>query len=297
MAAFPRTLPPASVTYPQNIGSLISVGQTGALQTRSQNAQGLAWEETWSVLKAGNEDVQELMITIQNLYNTGGTTELTHYLLPGSGLPMNGVAANCKPVVKGASQSGTTLNTDAWPNSEGVLKAGDAFTIDGLDVLFRATADVTSHASGDTTAISITPPIVAGSSPADNAAIRVAQFLLQANPIATVDDSTIITVANDTSIPTAVGHTVVLSGSAAVGGISADRLNTTMEVLTKPDANTFTADIGGADATSTVSAGGGSSVVVTLRASITAVILDYDGAAAGPDEYIGGLKVTFQEAV
>tara|TARA_R110000744_G_scaffold276288_1_gene389011 strand:- start:129 stop:1022 length:894 start_codon:yes stop_codon:yes gene_type:complete len=296
MAAFPRTVKPASVTYPQNIGSLISVGQSGGLQTRSQVAQGLIWQETWPALPAGNEDVQELLVTIQNLYNTGATCTLTQYLLPGSGLPINGSPANCKPVVDGASQSGTTLNTDAWPNSEGVLKAGDAFTIDGIDVLFRATADVTSHASGGTTAISIMPPIVAGSSPADGAAIRVAQFLLQANPIATVDDSTIITVANNASIPTAVGHTVVLSGSAAVGGISADRLNTTMEVITKPDANTFTADIGGADATSTVSAGGGSSVVVTLRASVTAVILDYDGAVAGPSEYIGGLSVTFQEA-
>jgi hypothetical protein len=295
MAAFPRTVPPASVTYPQNIGSLISVGQSGGVQTRSLNAQGLIWQETWSVLKAGNVDVQELLVTIQNLYNTGGTTELTHYLLPGSGLPMNGSPANCKPVVKDAGQSGTTLNTEAWPNSVAVLKAGDAFTIDGIDVLFRATADVTSDGSG-IAAISIMPPIISGSSPADEAAIRTAQFLLQANPIATVDGSTIITVANNASIPTAVGHTVVLSGSAAVGGISADRLNTTMEVITKPDANTFTADIGGADATSTVSAGGGSSVVTTLRASITAVILDYDGAGAGPDEYIGGLSVTFQEA-
>ena len=198
-------------------------------------------------------------------------------------------------MVRGGSQSGTTLNTDAWPNSVTVLKAGDAFTIDGIDVLFRATADVTSDGSG-IAAISIMPPIISGSSPADDAAIRVAQFALQANPIATVENSTIITVANNASIPTAVGHTVVLSGSAAVGGISADRLNTTMEVITKPDANTFTADIGGADATSTVSAGGGSSVVVTLRASITAVILDYDGAVAGPSEYIGGLSVTFQEA-
>ena len=85
MAAFPRTVPPASITYPKAIGSLISVGQSGAVQTRSEAAQGLTWTETWSALPAGNEDVQELLTTLQNLYNTGATCTLTHYLLPGSG--------------------------------------------------------------------------------------------------------------------------------------------------------------------------------------------------------------------
>jgi len=31
-------------------------------------------------------------------------------------------------------------------------------------------------------------------------------------------------------------------------------------------------------------------------ATLTAVILDYSGATAGPDEFIGGLQVTFREA-
>jgi hypothetical protein len=205
MAAFPRTVKPATVTYPQNIGSLISIGQSGAVQTRSQNAQGLIWQETWPALPAGNEDVQELLVTIQNLYNTGATCTLTHYLLPGSGLAKGG-AGGGTPVVNAAGQSGTTLNTDGWTNNTGVLKAGDCFTIAGLSVLFRTTADVTSHASGGTTAITITPPIVAGSSPADEAAL-------------TIDSAT-----------------------------------------------------------------------------ITAIVLDYSGASAGPAEYIGGLTVTFQEA-
>ena len=31
-------------------------------------------------------------------------------------------------------------------------------------------------------------------------------------------------------------------------------------------------------------------------ASLTAVIVDYSGAQAGPDQFIGGLTVTFREA-
>jgi hypothetical protein len=205
MAAFPRTVPPASVTYPHVIGSLISVGQSGALQTRSEAAQGRIWTETWAALPAGNEDVQELLTTIENLFNTGDTCTLTHYLLPGSGKAAHG-AGGGTPLVKAAGQSGTTLDTDGWTNSTGVLKAGDCFTIAGLTVLFRATADVTSHASGGTTEIPILPPIVAGSSPADNAALTIAS------------------------------------------------------------------------------------------ANLTAVIQEYSAASAGPDQFIGGLQVTFREA-
>ena len=205
MAAFPRTVPPARVTYPKVLGSLISIGQSGALQTRSAAAQGRAWQETWAALPAGSEDVQELITTIENLYNTGATCTLTHYLLPGSGLAANG-AGGGTPLVNGADQSGTSLVTDGWTASAAVrMKAGDCFTVAGLDVLFRATADISSDGSGNAT-ITIEPPIVAGSSPANNAALTIAS------------------------------------------------------------------------------------------ATLTAVVLDYTDASAGPDEFIGGLKVTFREA-
>ena len=296
MAAFPRTVPPARVTYPKVIGSLISMGQSGAVQTRSEAAQGRTWQEMWPALPAGSEDVQELLVTIENLYNTGATCTLTHYLLPGSGKAAHG-AGGGTPLVDGADQSGTSLVTDAWTNDvTGVIKAGDCFTIAGLDVLFRATADANSGLTTGPATISIEPPIVAGSSPATNAALRVSYLTLASNPIATTNGSTTITVTHGSALPTAVGHTVVLSGSAAVGGISADRLNTAMAVVSMPDADSFTADLGGDNASSTVSAGGGSSVVFTPRATLTAVILDYTDSTAGPDEFIGGLSVTFREA-
>ena len=205
MAAFPRTVPPASVTYPTVIGSLISVGQSGALQTRSEAAQGRIWTESWSALPAGNEDVQELLTTIENLFNTGATCTLTHYLLPGSGMSANGGGGGT-PLVDGASQSGTSLVTDGWTAAAANrMKAGDCFTVAGLTVLFRAVSDVASDSSGDAT-ITIEPPIVAGSSPGNNAALTIAS------------------------------------------------------------------------------------------ANLTAVIQEYSAASAGPDEYIGGLTVTFREA-
>jgi hypothetical protein len=150
--------------------------------------------------------VQELLTTIENLYNTGATCTLTHYLLPGSGLAANG-AGGGTPLVDGGSQSGTSLNTDGWSASvTGVIKAGDCFTIANVDVLFRATADANSGAGTGDTTISIEPPILAGSPPVDGSALTIAS------------------------------------------------------------------------------------------ANLTAVIMDYTDAAAGPDEFIGGLTVTFREA-
>jgi hypothetical protein len=156
-------------------------------------------------MPAGSQDVQELLTTIENLFNTGATCSLTHYLLPGSGKDANGSGGGT-PLVNGASQSGTSLVTDGWTASAAVrMKAGDCFTVAGLDVLFRATADISSDGSGNAT-ITIEPPIVAGSSPANNAALTIA------------------------------------------------------------------------------------------GATITAVVMDYTAGTAGPDEFLGGVQVTFREA-
>ena len=74
------------------------------------------------------------------------------------------------PLVNGANQTGSSLVTDGWPASTGILKAGDYFHFDvsGRRELKLATADVSSNASGQAT-ISFKPAIRV--SPADNAAL------------------------------------------------------------------------------------------------------------------------------
>lgn len=113
-----------------------------------------------------------------------------------------GTRDNTTPVVKGASQNSTyanvkttmtqTLNTDGWDNSA-TIEAGMVFTIDGvyavnpvtgaaLDFLAQWTVvdAVTAHASGGTTALTISPAIItsgpyktASAVPADDATITV----------------------------------------------------------------------------------------------------------------------------
>lgn len=110
------------------------------------------------------------------------------------------------PLVNGATQSGTSLVTDGWPNSTAVLNVGDQFTIANVFEVnpqtyqstgrlqrFTVTAAATSNGSGQAT-LSISPGINDGSNtaldgdgnnvslaayqnvtaePADNAAITV----------------------------------------------------------------------------------------------------------------------------
>lgn len=78
------------------------------------------------------------------------------------------------PLVKGAGATGTTLPTDGWPFSTTVLKEGDYFafdTPDGKRELKMAVTDAVTNGAGEVS-ITFEPPI--RTSPADNAAIILA---------------------------------------------------------------------------------------------------------------------------
>jgi len=73
------------------------------------------------------------------------------------------------PLVKGGSQTGTSLTTDGWTAGvTGIMKAGDYFSVGGE--LKMVTADANSDGSGNAT-ISFEPAL--RNSPADNAPLTV----------------------------------------------------------------------------------------------------------------------------
>jgi hypothetical protein len=82
-------------------------------------------------------------------------------------------ASGGTPLVNGASQTGTTLVTDGWPNSTLVLKAGDYFVVNSE--LKIVTSDATSNGSGQLT-ISFSPDI--RTSPSDNAPLTVSNWTI-----------------------------------------------------------------------------------------------------------------------
>lgn len=72
------------------------------------------------------------------------------------------------PVVSGASQTGTTINTSGWtPSQTGILKVGDLFGIGG-ELKMVVSAEVNSDAGGLAT-ITFEPPI--RTSPTDATAV------------------------------------------------------------------------------------------------------------------------------
>lgn len=79
------------------------------------------------------------------------------------------------PLVDGASQTGSTLNTKGWSTTvTGILLAGDYIAYDvssGLRQLHMVVTDADSDGSGDS-ALTIEPPI--RESPADSASIIIA---------------------------------------------------------------------------------------------------------------------------
>ena len=104
---------------------------------------------------------------------------------------ITGTYADSTPLVDGANQTGTTLNTDGWDSGDTTLNAGDTFTIAGVEAVnpqnYRTTGRlqkfVVTATLSDTTgdmALSISPPIITSgqlqtvtASPADGAVITV----------------------------------------------------------------------------------------------------------------------------
>ena len=89
---------------------------------------------------------------------------------------------------------------------------------------------------------------------------------LSTNPVTTASGGTIVTIIDKGGHGATAGDTVTISGvSGTIGGITAARLNVEMTVASVTNKATFTADIGGSNASGTAT-GGGSSVVATYKA-------------------------------
>lgn len=167
MAAFPRTVLPRSATWPTMPAPLISVGLTGKVQTRTTLENGRTWTETYGPFLATNATWRGWLAEVLKYWRTGTVLSIDHRSQRG----LLG-AGGGTPLVQGASQTGATLITDGWTGSTTVLKAGDVLTIAGLNPVYEVTANVTSTASGTAT-LSLSPAILTGNAPADNAALTI----------------------------------------------------------------------------------------------------------------------------
>ena len=175
MATFPRTIPPRRVSLPAFPGPMLSRGETGKTQARAFTNMGRRWTETFPALSTADAATLGFLALINEYWRTGTIFDIAHRMF----LTPKGIATGT-PLVNGASQTGTSLVTDGWTASQtGILKAGDIFKLAGLNQVFDITADVNSNGSGQAT-LPISPPLWAGGSPADNAALTVSGVLFRA---------------------------------------------------------------------------------------------------------------------
>lgn len=133
-----------------------------------QEHQGEAWEIQATIKLLNRAQAEEYNAFLLKLHGRLGTFTMS---IPGSETP-RGVATGT-PLVKGASQTGNTLETDGWTiDTTGIVKAGDFMQLgSGVDTrLFKILDDANSDGSGNAT-LTIAPKIK--TAPADNDTITI----------------------------------------------------------------------------------------------------------------------------
>ena len=177
MPQFPRTLGavslvPQEVTWPKQPDAFRSVGESGKGHLRSHTAVGRTWSETFPPLDGRLAEVRQFLTLIDYYARSGTILTVDHRLMrkllgAGTGTPRINSPS--------APATGSSLPTDGWTNGNGavVLKAGDIFTIAGINVVFFVTADAT--VTGGAATVSIDPPLFVGGGAVDNALLTLNQ--------------------------------------------------------------------------------------------------------------------------
>jgi len=148
-------------------GPTQTVSRSGTAKVRALVETAWSWSESFRFPLSTTAPVvgYQLFAILEDYYVKGEELQIKHQAydaLLGAG--------GGTPLVNGASQTGRILNTDGWPNSTTVLRAGDLVQFAGSNKVYMVTVNAISDGSG-VAALVINPGIVAGQSPANNAAI------------------------------------------------------------------------------------------------------------------------------
>ena len=137
--------------------------------TQTAEMPGARWGVTLAFENRQSAEHRAWLVFLAKMRGASGRC----YLSPVFAYPFTGLGGG-SPLVKGASQTGTSLNIDGCThNATGWIKAGDFFSFDsgtGRE-LKLCTADANSDNSGNVT-VAFEPPT--RTAPADNAAVEIA---------------------------------------------------------------------------------------------------------------------------
>lgn len=169
MADFVRTFLPAGSTMPIFPPGLDSWSISGKGHLRAIQQVGRRWTEIVAPMKYNDANTQKFIAYLNSLWRERTIFTIAH---PHLSLLL-GDATGGTPLLKGASQSGTSILTDGWQNSITVLRAGDVIKIAGINLVYDIIADCISDGSGNAT-MTISPPLYAPANwLSDNKAITI----------------------------------------------------------------------------------------------------------------------------
>jgi hypothetical protein len=164
--SYPTTPAWMNATISSLSPTLVSVTNSLKRQARSRGAHA------WGIeLRYGAMTRAQFAPLWAFLVSQAGQAELFSVSLSAIYPPLG--TASGTPLVNGGSQTGTSLVTDGWSNSQTVLKAGDWIQVQNDLKVYMVTADVGSSGAGAAT-ISLYPALRI--SPADNMSIITAPY-------------------------------------------------------------------------------------------------------------------------
>jgi len=179
---------------------------------------------------------------------------------------MNGAVYDITPLRDETNAATTT--SEALDNSETGIDVASVAGFTAAGAVIIGTEIITYSSISSLTLTGCTRGTNSTSAAAHDSGAAVTQVLI--NPIATTDESTTVTITN-TAHGAKVTDWIVISGAAATGGVTADVLNSMAghQITEIVNANSYKIVVPSA-ATSTVSAGGGLTVVIKYLIGIDA---------------------------
>ena len=179
---------------------------------------------------------------------------------------MNGAVYDITPLRDETNAATTT--SEALDNSETGIDVASVAGFTAAGAVIIGTEIITYSSISSLTLTGCTRGTNSTSAAAHDSGAAVTQVLI--NPIATTDESTTVTITN-TAHGAKVTDWIVISGAAATGGVTADVLNSMAghQITEIVNANSYKIVVPSA-ATSTVSAGGGLTIVIKYLIGVDA---------------------------
>lgn len=171
--AFPRTIASRLTSPPEFPDGLEQWGQSGRGQFRSHDNVGRVWEEIYPAVDLLTANGRALIAAI----NQARREKIIWDIQPPHWRDNYGVGGG-SPAIDGGSQTGDTLNIKNGPATiTNWLRWGDIVKIAGLQLIYDVRGNVDTDSLGEAE-LPISPPIFAGGSPADSAAIEIDASLI-----------------------------------------------------------------------------------------------------------------------